>query len=181
MLNPLNPYVKILSRYIHKAIASIHVSTEDKERLAEAVGWLETFPFYLVSITDEDLDALRRDVDNWNMEKVYPEERRTRRFRMRELTNEARYRDEYNRVLGIYRSAQTDAGEPRYNLNEAKALAAQDRLVKRYHKWWLWCKACRKESKIIAKAYADTSKSLGRAYHLAKDKAEGKLVAATGG
>lgn len=175
-------HLKIVQRVLRKAIrnTSAVFTPEDKASMGAALGYFETFPYYLVSQTEEELDRLRQEADAWD-ELTAQKEQREAHFRMRELTYEAYYAAEYNRALGAYRSALTDTEEPRYNLNEAKALAAQDRLVKRYHKWWLWCKACRKEAAIIAKAFDKTGKSLVRKYHLAKDKAEGKLVAATGG
>lgn len=169
-----NPYIAIISRYLRLAIKSPRVSEDVKAALAEAKGWIETFPFYLISQTEEDLASLQHELNELNKQ-VTHEQRRTRRFRIKELIVEAKFKHEQNLKLGLFRNSD------KYNLNEAKALTMQDKRVCYFHNRWLLSKACRKESEIIAKAYQNAADAKQREYHLAKDKAEGKLVAATGG
>ena len=172
-INLVDPRVAIISRYIHIAIKSPHVKESDKVILAEAIGWFETFPFSLVSPTEEGLLILQRELSELN-EQVTRAQRRTRRFRIRELIYEAKFKHEQNRVLGGFRKQEE------CNLNEARALAFEDEQVYYFYNRWLLSKACRKESEIIAKAYQDAANAKQREYHLTKDKVEGKLMATIG-
>jgi hypothetical protein len=159
----IDRHLKIIRMVIGKAIKSKSAvfTSEDKADMGAALGWLETFPFYLVDKTEEGLDQLMRE---------YETECKLRDlFRMTEIATEARWKFEEAKRIGEFRDFNKEA-----SVQTAKAAGMSHPKTKLRYKAFLALKSRRKDHERAAKVRE-------KGYHLAKDSAEGRLNAVMGG